>query len=54
MSVYDTLDIAEWEAKMNKEKVCGNCRHYQEAYCNLMDELVAPLDQCGLYDGGEE
>lgn len=54
MSVYDTLDIACWEAKRMNEKCCGNCRHYQEAYCNLMDELVEPLDQCGLYDGGEE
>ena len=30
---------------------CGNCKHYTEAYCNLMDELVEPQDNCGMYDG---
>ena len=33
---------------------CSNCRHYQEAYCNLMDDIVNELDNCGMYDGGEE
>ena len=33
---------------------CGNCRHYQEAYCNLMDDLVEPLDNCGMFDGDAE
>ena len=33
---------------------CGNCRHYREAYCNLMDELVEPLDNCGMFDNGDE
>ena len=32
---------------------CGNCRHYQEAYCNLMDDLVEPLDNCGMFDGDD-
>ena len=54
MSIYDTMDIALWEAKMNKENCCGNCKHYTEAYCNLMDELVEPLDNCGMFDGGEQ
>ena len=42
------------DKKMNKENCCGNCKHYQEAYCNLMDELVEPLDNCGMFDGGEQ
>ena len=33
---------------------CGNCRHYKEAYCNLMDDLVEPLDNCGMFDDGDE
>ena len=32
---------------------CGNCRHYREVYCNLMDDLVNELDNCGMYDGAE-
>jgi len=31
---------------------CANCKHYRKPkYCNLMDELVDPLDCCGLCDG---
>ena len=33
---------------------CGNCKHYKEAYCNLMDDLVEPLDNCGMYNGDRE
>ena len=33
---------------------CGNCRHYKETYCNLMDELVEPQDNCGMYDGDNQ
>ena len=51
MSIYDTMDIAEWEAKRMKTECCGNCKHYQEAYCHLMDELVEPEDNCGCFDG---
>lgn len=29
---------------------CGNCKHYKEAYCSLMDELVEPEDNCGMCD----
>ena len=32
---------------------CGNCRHYKETYCNLMDDLVQPLDNCGMFDGDD-
>ena len=34
---------------------CGNCKHYTigEAYCNLMDELTEPCDNCGMYDEAE-
>ena len=40
---------------MNKaDNHCGNCRHYREAYCYLMDELVEPLDCCGMYDGDDK
>ena len=38
---------------MNKG-TCKECRHYSEKYCNLMDELVEPLDNCGMYDGDPE
>ena len=38
---------------MNKGQ-CDNCRHYEEEYCHLMDELVKPLDNCGMYDEGEQ
>ena len=37
---------------MNKG-CCGDCRHYSEAYCHLMDDLVEPLDCCGMFDGVE-
>ena len=29
---------------------CGNCKHYKEAYCSLMDDLVEPEDNCGMCD----
>jgi hypothetical protein len=29
---------------------CANCKHYREAYCSLMDELVEPEDNCGMCD----
>lgn len=32
---------------------CGNCRHYTKHYCNLMDDLVEPLDNCGMFDNGD-
>ena len=34
---------------------CGNCRHYTfgKAYCNLMDELVSPEENCGMFDGDD-
>lgn len=32
---------------------CGECKHYNEKYCSLMDELVEPCDCCGLCDTGE-
>lgn len=37
---------------MKNKRCCGNCKHYKlfEAYCNLMDELTEPTDNCGLYD----
>jgi len=38
---------------MIKKGHCGNCRHYKEAYCYLMDELVEPEDNCGMFDGVE-
>ena len=39
---------------------CGNCNYYKEtyrkeyreSYCNLMDDLVNPLDNCGLFKRG--
>ena len=33
---------------------CGNCRHYQDNYCNLMDDLVQQLDNCGMFDGDDK
>lgn len=33
---------------------CGNCKHYKEAYCSLMDELVEPEDNCGMCDCGDK
>ena len=33
---------------------CGNCRHYKEAYCNLIDDLVEPCDNCGMCDCGDK
>ena len=33
---------------------CGNCRHYREAYCCLMDDLVNHLDNCGMFNCGDE
>ena len=33
---------------------CEYCKHYSEAYCSLMDDLVEPLDGCGLFDGDEK
>ena len=32
---------------------CGNCRHYKKEYCNLMDDLVNELDNCGMFDGDD-
>lgn len=34
---------------------CETCQHYKikENYCNLMDELVQPQDNCGLYNKGD-
>ena len=31
---------------------CSKCKHYNENYCSLMDELVEPCDCCGLCDDG--
>jgi hypothetical protein len=36
-----------------KIECCGNCKHYSEAYCNLIDDLVEPCDNCGMCDCGE-
>ena len=36
---------------MIKHGKCEDCKHYKEEYCILMDELVKPLDNCGMYDG---
>ena len=33
---------------------CANCKHYSEAYCNLIDDLVEPCDNCGLCDTGSD
>ena len=34
---------------------CETVGHYQNPkYCILMDELVEPLDNCGMYDNGEK
>ena len=33
---------------------CANCNHYSEAYCSLMDDLVNPLDNCGMFNCGDE
>lgn len=33
---------------------CGNCKHFQESYCNLIDDLVNPLDNCGMCDIRED
>ena len=34
---------------------CENCNHFQcPHYCVLMDDLVEPADNCGLYDGDEK
>ena len=33
---------------------CGNCRHYEETYCHLMDELVESADHCGMCDTGSD
>lgn len=31
---------------------CVTCKHYmKDNYCVLMDEIVAKLDNCGMYDG---
>ena len=27
---------------------CANCKHYQDHYCNLMDDLVNDCDNCGM------
>lgn len=32
---------------------CAECKYYKEAYCNLMDDLVEPLDNCGMFDDGD-
>ena len=30
---------------------CGKCKHYQcPEYCILMDEIVKPVDCCGMCD----
>jgi len=34
---------------------CEYCKHYSKTnYCNLMDELVEPLDNCGMFNGDEK
>ena len=33
---------------------CAECKYYKEAYCNLMDDLVEPLDNCGMFDNGDK
>lgn len=33
---------------------CGNCQYYREAYCSLMDDLVEPVDNCGLFKGDDD
>ena len=35
---------------------CMNCRHFDSKhdYCNLMDDIVHPCDNCGLYDGSDK
>ena len=38
--------------KMNES--CEECKHYTKQYCNLMDELVQPVDHCGLYQGEKQ
>ena len=48
-----TITCIMEDVTVNKGQ-CSDCRHYKEAYCNLMDELVEPQDNCGMYDGGEE
>ena len=32
---------------------CEYCKHYRKEYCNLMDDLVEPLDNCGMFDNGD-
>ena len=49
MTTYTMEDVT-----VKNEEYCGNCKHYQEAYCNLMDELVEPLDHCGMCDTGSD
>ena len=29
----------------------ANCKYWSEAYCNLMDDLTEPADNCGLWNG---
>ena len=35
------------------DECCATCRHYT-TYCNLMDEIVQPADNCGMYDRRKE
>ena len=35
---------------MRNKGCCGNCKHYAGEYCVLMDELVQPEDNCGMFD----
>ena len=38
--------------RMRKDgEYCANCKHWSEAYCDLMDDLTEPADNCGLWDG---
>ena len=38
---------------MNKEECC-ECQHYSKRYCHLMDELVNPEDNCGMWNGNND
>ena len=42
--------------KKNNNECCGNCRYYKfsTTYCHLMDDLVDPVECCGLFDMGVE
>ena len=40
---------------------CANCKHYtetyrrayRESYCSIIDDLVNPLDNCGMFNCGD-